>query len=222
MRACRARCRVAAHVEGAIEYVSTRPPWRPLTPLQGAQALMLGVAGLAGRRRTFSRWNCWTAALVLLLLACGALLSTRHIRVRDRVTRAADAAMRAKVRRTPVAITGRLRGGVQIKAAPEHKHHTVREAKKLSLRATHQPDRSNETAPIRGIREWTTAEIVAWLRDVLSLPMVADGALREAVDGSMAVEMQRSDWVELGASGLKSAKLITEVRRENEKQVAGG
>ena len=81
--------------------------------------------------------------------------------------------------------------------------------------------RRMETAPIRNIREWTTAEIVAWLRDVLSLPVVADGALREAVDGSMAVEMLRSDWMELGATGLKAAKIITEVRREDEKQEAG-
>ena len=75
--------------------------------------------------------------------------------------------------------------------------------------------RRMETAPERSIRDWSNAELVDWLRDVLGLAAVADGALREGIDGAMAAEMLRSDWIELGASGLKVAKIITEVRRQN-------
>jgi hypothetical protein len=75
--------------------------------------------------------------------------------------------------------------------------------------------RRMETAPERSIRDWSNAELVDWLRDVLGLAAVADGALREGIDGAMAAEMLRSDWIELGASGLKAAKIITEVRRQN-------
>jgi len=67
------------------------------------------------------------------------------------------------------------------------------------------------------IREWTSVELAEWLRGALGFDAVAAVALREGIDGAMAMEMIRSDWMELGASGLKAAKIITEVRRESRK-----
>ena len=71
-----------------------------------------------------------------------------------------------------------------------------------------------ETAP-QSIREWSSVELAEWLHGVLGLQSVAGNTLREGIDGAMAVEMVRSDWMELGASGVKAAKIITEVRRES-------
>jgi hypothetical protein len=67
------------------------------------------------------------------------------------------------------------------------------------------------------IREWSSVELAEWLRGVLGFEAIAAVALRERIDGAMAIEMIRSDWIELGASGLKAAKIVTEVRRESRK-----
>ena len=42
---------------------------------------------------------------------------------------------------------------------------------------------------------------------------VADAVLAEGVDGAMAIEMIREDWVELGTSGLKAAKIVSRLKQ---------
>ena len=93
-------------------------------------------------------------------------------------------------------------------------------ASRLRVRVKEGPSsgrRRMETAPRQPIREWSSVELAGWLRGVLGFETVAEVALREEIDGAMAVEMIRADWMELGASGLKAAKIITEVRRESRK-----
>ena len=74
--------------------------------------------------------------------------------------------------------------------------------------------RRMESAPANPFKQWTVDEVAAWIEDILGYENVAAGAARENVDGAMAIEMTRADWMELGASGMKAAKIITAVQRE--------
>ena len=43
---------------------------------------------------------------------------------------------------------------------------------------------------------------------------VADAALAEGeIDGAAALEMIRDDWIELGASGVKAAKIVSQLKK---------
>ena len=64
-----------------------------------------------------------------------------------------------------------------------------------------------------GVEGWTEQQIASWLRDELKFDAVADAVLAESVDGAMAIEMIREDWVELGASGLKAAKIVSQLKK---------
>ena len=61
--------------------------------------------------------------------------------------------------------------------------------------------------------EWTTDELTLWLGEEMGMKTVAGAAKREEVDGAMAVEMIREDWLELGASGLKASRIVSGIRR---------
>ena len=52
-----------------------------------------------------------------------------------------------------------------------------------------------------------------WLRGSLELPAVAALSVEEDVDGAMALEMVREDWMGLGASSLKTSKILAEVKK---------
>ena len=42
---------------------------------------------------------------------------------------------------------------------------------------------------------------------------LADMASTEGVNGAMEVEMDKDDWKELGISGLKAAKIISQLKK---------
>jgi hypothetical protein len=58
------------------------------------------------------------------------------------------------------------------------------------------------------VSEWSALDVKAWLSDTLKLPAVAAEAERDRVDGPAARTMDKQDWRDLGASGLKAAKIV--------------
>ena len=62
------------------------------------------------------------------------------------------------------------------------------------------------------LRQWTAAQVEAWLTTEMGLPTVAAAADGD-VDGGTAIEMGKDDWKELGASGVKAAKLVSEIKK---------
>eukprot|EP01048_Picozoa_sp_COSAG05_P006420 COSAG05_NODE_415_length_10036_cov_4.015397_2_plen_752_part_00 len=58
--------------------------------------------------------------------------------------------------------------------------------------------------------DWTVVQVEGWLRAEMQLDGLADAAIKEKVDGKMAMVMTREDWIELGATGLKAAKLVSQ------------
>ena len=60
---------------------------------------------------------------------------------------------------------------------------------------------------------WSVAAVDEWLRTTLKLPAVAEAAAAAGVDGASVLEMDKSAWKELGASGLQSAKIFGASRR---------
>ena len=42
---------------------------------------------------------------------------------------------------------------------------------------------------------------------------VADAVLAEGVDGAMVLEMDKDEWKELGTSGLKAAKIVSQLKK---------
>lgn len=61
------------------------------------------------------------------------------------------------------------------------------------------------------ISEWTVADVHDWLTE-LKLEAVAGEAKRDAVDGRSAQSMDKQDWRELGASGLKAARIVGAIK----------
>ena len=65
-----------------------------------------------------------------------------------------------------------------------------------------------------GVQDWSDQQVAAWLRDVMKLGNIADAALVEGgLDGATTLEMVRDDWIELGASGLKAAKIVAQLKK---------
>lgn len=58
------------------------------------------------------------------------------------------------------------------------------------------------------VSEWSVLDVKGWLSDALKLPAVGVEAERDSVDGRAAQAMDKQDWRELGASGLKAAKIV--------------
>ena len=56
-------------------------------------------------------------------------------------------------------------------------------------------------------------QLAEWLRDVMKLEDIAKAATEEEVDGATALEMLRDDWMELGAPGLKAAKVVAQLKK---------
>ena len=64
------------------------------------------------------------------------------------------------------------------------------------------------------VHNWSEQQLAVWLRDVMKLGDVADAALAEGeIDGAAALEMIRDDWIELGASGVKAAKIVSQLKK---------
>ena len=60
---------------------------------------------------------------------------------------------------------------------------------------------------------WSTAEVVSWLSGTMNLADVAVAAEAEEVDGAIAMEMDNDAWKELGASALKAAKIVANLKK---------
>jgi hypothetical protein len=60
---------------------------------------------------------------------------------------------------------------------------------------------------------WDQEQLAEWLRDVMKLEDIAKAATEEEVDGATALEMLRDDWMELGAPGLKAAKVVAQLKK---------
>ena len=65
-----------------------------------------------------------------------------------------------------------------------------------------------------GVQDWSDQQVAGWLRDVMKLGNVADAVVAEGgVDGAAALMMIRDDWMELGASGLKASKIMSQLKK---------
>ena len=69
-----------------------------------------------------------------------------------------------------------------------------------------------EPAPEQDFHLWSVLGVATWLRS-LDLPTVAEAASAEGVDGATALEMDKDDWRELGAAGVKAAKIVGAVKK---------
>jgi hypothetical protein len=47
----------------------------------------------------------------------------------------------------------------------------------------------------------------------MKMPAVGAAAEAEDVDGATAAEMDKADWAELGASGIKAAKIVGALKK---------
>jgi hypothetical protein len=67
---------------------------------------------------------------------------------------------------------------------------------------------------LSGVEGWTEQQVAAWLRDVMQLGDVADAALAEGgVDGTFALMMDKDDWKEFGARGVKALKIVSQLKK---------
>lgn len=62
-----------------------------------------------------------------------------------------------------------------------------------------------------GVHDWTEHQVAAWLRDVMKLGDVAEVVVEERVDGATALVMDKDDWKELGASGVKASRIVAQL-----------
>ena len=62
------------------------------------------------------------------------------------------------------------------------------------------------------MQHWSEARLVEWLRDDMKLGDLATAAAEEGVDGKTALEMDKEDWKDLGASGIKASKVIANLK----------
>jgi hypothetical protein len=87
--------------------------------------------------------------------------------------------------------------------------------------ALSQPEPESEPEPepedaflAQPIATWDVVAVRAWMTRVLDMPeelgAAAEGAL---VDGSTAVEMDKDDWKELGATGIQAARMVGAVKK---------
>jgi hypothetical protein len=58
-----------------------------------------------------------------------------------------------------------------------------------------------------------TFAVRAWLASELGLEEVAAGAEAAEIDGATALEMDKEDWKELGATGIQSAKIVGALKK---------
>ena len=50
--------------------------------------------------------------------------------------------------------------------------------------------------------------LASWATDALQLPQISEVITEAGIDGATALEMERDDWKELGATGLQCAKVL--------------
>ena len=80
--------------------------------------------------------------------------------------------------------------------------------------ASSAPDAPAPRAAASGaVDTWDAAAVAAWLTDEIGVPAVAEAAAAAEVDGATAVEMDKEDWKELGATGVQGARIVAEVKK---------
>ena len=62
------------------------------------------------------------------------------------------------------------------------------------------------------LTEWTAAKLEGWLVE-MGMHAVAASSLQIGVDGATAAEMDKSDWKELGATGVSAAMIIGRLKK---------
>ena len=62
------------------------------------------------------------------------------------------------------------------------------------------------------MQQWTAGQVEAWLTNEMGLPAVAAAAGGD-VDGGTAIELRIDEWKELGATGIKAAKIVSEIKK---------
>ena len=68
--------------------------------------------------------------------------------------------------------------------------------------------------PNRSPATWSTGELCSWLSTTMKLGDVSAAAEAEEVDGATALEMERADWMELGARGVQAAKIVAALKQQ--------
>ena len=74
-------------------------------------------------------------------------------------------------------------------------------------------EQASDSNAAKPIADWNVDEVASWLRDVMKLNDVATATVEEEIDGAVIVKLEKEDWKELGASGMKAAKLLAAVEK---------
>jgi hypothetical protein len=65
------------------------------------------------------------------------------------------------------------------------------------------------------IRQWDVEDVERWLLDEMAVTAeLASAAVKERIDGSVLLELDRSAWVELGSTSLTACKLVAAVKEK--------
>ena len=80
------------------------------------------------------------------------------------------------------------------------------------MELTHSPLSCVPTDVIRCTCRDASA-VRAWLASELRLEEVAVGAQAAEIDGATALEMDKEDWKELGATGIQSSKIVGALKK---------
>ena len=60
---------------------------------------------------------------------------------------------------------------------------------------------------------WSVDELEKWLARVLGLRNLAEKVVADGVDGAMAAEMDKADWVELGCTATESTRIVKALKK---------
>ena len=61
---------------------------------------------------------------------------------------------------------------------------------------------------------WNVGAVQRWLTTNLGLPEIGQNAAIQGVDGATAIEMEKADWRELGASGVQSSRIMGGLKKK--------
>ena len=66
----------------------------------------------------------------------------------------------------------------------------------------------------RPVSEWDVGALSLWLRHEMHCEDVAQQTVSNDVNGATALEMEKAEWQELGASGLQAAKVVGALKKK--------
>ena len=88
----------------------------------------------------------------------------------------------------------------------------VREAK--AAKKSKEATASSKKTTSGKVSTWGVNAVQSWLSD-LGLPEIAQIAAMQGVDGATALEMEKADWRELGATGVQSSRITGGLKKKN-------